>query len=150
MIQTKPYSIPRSILSRVTALYYLRTFWPILLGPAIFGIALMALGPNQMARYFGLILVIWPFTAFGRSLLLTGKPARAWAKQTVMSFDDEALYFESKTEPPSRLRLKRTIVRRVISLAGFYLIQFRRFEFVPVPMGVFESDEDRKAFLESF
>jgi len=150
MTQTKPYTIPRTILSRIAAFYYLRTFWPILIGPMLFGIALMIFGPNQMARFFGVILAIWPGTTFVRALLLVGKPAQAWAKPTVMSFDEDALYFESQTTPPSRLRLKRTVVRQLVPLVGFYLVQFRKFEFVPVPMDAFEVDEDRAKFEESF
>lgn len=150
MIQTKPYTIPRPILSRIAALYYLRTFWPILLLPVLFGLSLAIFGPNRMFRFFGAVLAIWPATAFARSLLLVGKPAQAWAKPTTMSFDDEALYFESQTEPPSRLRLKRTVVRKLIKLAGFYLVQFRKFEFVPVPMGIFETPEEREEFERGF
>jgi len=150
MTSTKPYTIPRPVLSRLAALYYLRTFWPILLGPVLFGLAVAILGPNRMIRFLGAVLAIWPATAFARALLLVGKPAQAWGKPTVMSFDEEALYFESQTEPVSRLRLKRTVVRRLVKLAGFYLVQFRKFEFVPVPMGAFEEPEDREAFEQSF
>lgn len=147
MVQTRPYTIPRSVLSRLTALYYLRTFWPILILPFLFGVAVFIFGPNKEFRVFGLVLMIWPFTAFIRGLLLTGKAAKAWSQPTVMSFDDEAFYFQS---PLSALSLKRSVVRRLVRLFGFYLLQFRRFEFVPIPEGVFASDEDRERFEASF
>ena len=85
MIQSKPYTIPRTVLSRITALYYLRTFWFVLIGPFLFGIALLFLAPNQTARYFGFFLAVWPMTIFTRALLLTGKAAKIWSKSTVMS-----------------------------------------------------------------
>jgi hypothetical protein len=133
MIQSQPYAIPRTVLSRLAALYYLRTFWMVLLVPPIFGIALLFVGPNQTARFFGLILAIWPATVFVRSLLLTGKSAKVWASKTVMTVDKDAFLFESQTEPVSRLKLRFESVRRVVHLAGYELLQTRHFGFVPVP-----------------
>ena len=133
MIQTQPYFIPRTVLSRLAALYYLRTFWFVLVGPFLFGIVLLFVGPNQIARVFGVILAIWPATVFTRSLLLTGKVARVWSKPTVMTVDKDAFLFESQTEPVSRQKLRFESVRKVVSIAGYDLIQTRRFGFVPVP-----------------
>lgn len=147
---SQPYTIPRPILSRLAGIYYLRTFWPILVGPTVFGIALLIFGPNQMLRLFGVFLAAWPGTVFVRALILVGKPAKAWAKPTVMSFDHDALYFESQTEPVSRLKLKRTSIRRVFRLAGYYIVQFRKFEFVPVPILALEEGSSRTQFEESF
>lgn len=133
MIQSQPYTIPRTVLARITALYYLRTFWFVLIGPFLFGLVLMFIGPNQLARFFGVVLVIWPLTAFARSLLLTGKNARVWAKPTVMTVADNAFLFESQTEPISRFKLRFESVRKVMPLMGYLLIQTRRFGYVPVP-----------------
>lgn len=136
MIQSKPYSIPRTVLARITAIYYLRTFWFVLLGPFLFGVILLFVGPNQAARIFGLILAIWPITIFSRALLLTGKSAKLWAKPTTVSIGDDAFYFESETEPVSRFKLRFEGVRKVMTLGVFRLLQTRRFGFVPIPDGV--------------
>jgi hypothetical protein len=133
VIKSKPYSIPRTVLARLSAIYYVRTFWFVLLGPFLFGVALMFLGPNQTARVFGLIVAIWPITIFTRAFLLTGKSAKAWIKPTTLTIGDDAFYFESETEPVSRLKLRFESVRRVVALGGYRLLQTRLFGFVPVP-----------------
>lgn len=133
MIQSQPYTIPRSVLARLTALYYLRTFWFVLIGPFLFGLVLTIVGPNQMSKFFGAILVIWPLTVFARSILLTSKNAKVWAKPTVMTVAEDAFLFESQTEPISRFKLRFESVRRVMPLMGYLLIQTRKFGYVPVP-----------------
>ncbi len=149
-MQSKPYTVSRNVLSRLTAFYYLRTFWFILIGPFLFGIGLILLGPNQMSRFFGFILAAWPMTVFARALLLTGKAARAWAKPTVMTIAKDAFLFESETEPVSRFQLKFEGVRSVVPLLGFYLIQTRRFAFVPVPVAAApENFPDNLEFLNN-
>lgn len=140
MIQSQPYTIPRTVLARITALYYLRTFWFVLIGPFLFGLVLMLVGPNQMARFFGMILVIWPLTVFVRSLLLTGKNAKVWAKPTVMTVAEDAFLFESQTEPISRFKLRFESVRRVMPLMGYLLIQTRKFGYVPIPESAIPKD----------
>jgi hypothetical protein len=133
VIQSKPYSIPRTVLARIAAIYYLRTFWFILLGPFLFGVALLFVGPNQTARVFGLILAAWPITIFTRALLLVGKSAKVWAKPTTVSIGDDGFYFESQTEPISRLKLRFEGVRKVLTLGAYRLLQTRQFGFVPIP-----------------
>lgn len=133
MIQSKPYTIPRTVLSRITALYYLRTFWFLLIGPFLFGLVLMLIGPNEISRFFGVVLVVWPLTVFARSLLLTRKNAKVWAKPTVMMVAEDAFLFESQTEPVSRYKLRFESVRKIVPMMGYILIQTKRFGYVPIP-----------------
>jgi hypothetical protein len=140
VIKSEPYSIPRIVLARLTALYYLRTFWFVLLGPFLFGIVLLFVGPNQTARIFGLILAIWPMTVFSRALLLTGKAAKLWGKPTTVTLAEDGYYFESQGEPVSRLKLRFESIRRVIPLGRYLLFQTRRFGFVPIPDDALPTD----------
>ncbi len=133
MIQSQPYTIPRTVLARLTAFYYLRTFWFLLIGPFLFGLVLMFLGPNEVSRFFGVVLVVWPLTVFARSLLLTYRNAKVWARPTVMTVAEDAFLFESQTEPVSRFKLRFESVRRIVPLMGYYLLQTRRFAYIPVP-----------------
>jgi hypothetical protein len=148
MIQSKPYTIPRTVLSRITALYYLRTFWFVLIGPFLFGIILLFVAPNQTYRYFGFFLAVWPMTIFTRALLLTGKAAKIWSKSTVMTVDKDAFLFESQTEPVSRFKLRFESVRKVVPLVGFQLLQTRRFGFVPIPEGALQEGVELAKVLE--
>jgi len=141
MIQSQPYTIPHTVLSRISALYYLRTFWPILAGPVLFGIALMVLGPNRISQFFGIVLVIWPMTVFTRALLLTRKTAKVWAKPTVMTVGEEAFLFESQNEPVSRMKLDFNSMRKVFPMLGYYILQTRKLGFVPVPISALEPHE---------
>lgn len=135
MIQSQPYTIPRFVLSRIAGLYYLRTFWFILAGPFLFGLALLFFGPNQIARVFGLLLVIWPTSIFARAFLLVKKTSKAWAKPTIMTVADDAFLFESLSEEGGgKYRLKFDVVRKVIPLMGYQLLQTRRYGYVAVPV----------------
>ncbi len=133
MIQSSPYTISRTALARLTAFYYLRTFWFVLIGPLLFGIGLTFLGPNQTSRAFGAILVAWPLTVFARSILLTRKSAIVWSKPTTLALGEDAFLFESQTDPIKRYKLRFESVRRVVPMMGFHLLQTRRFAFIPVP-----------------
>lgn len=148
MIQSKPYTIPHTVLSRIAALYYLRTFWFVLIGPVLFGIALLTFGPNRMSQFFGMILIFWPMTVFTRALLFTRKTAKVWAKPTVMTVADGAFLFESTGEPVSRMKLDFSSMRRVFPLLGYYILQTRRLGFVPVPISALEPEVlDNLAFF---
>lgn len=134
MIQSQPYSIPRSILSRITAIYYLRTFWFILIGPFLFGLTLLFVAPNPTIRFFGVILAVWPATVFTRSFLLVGKNAKVWANPTVATIRDDGVYFVAEGTAPTRLRLTFQGLRNAFPLAGYFILQTRRFGFVPIPL----------------
>jgi hypothetical protein len=125
-------------LARVTALYYLRTFWFILIGPFLFGVALLIFGPNRAAQIFGLIMAIWPMTVFARALLLTRKQAKVWEKPTVMTVGEDAFLFESNVEPLNRMKLDFKSMRRVYPLLGYYILQTHKLGFVAVPVSALE------------
>ena len=146
MIQSQPYSVPRPVLARLTALYYLRTFWFILIGPFVLGVILMSVGPNSISRFFGAILAIWPATVFMRAFLLVGKNAKVWSKKTVMTVSGDAFLFESES---SKLRLRFEGVRKVFPLAGYQILQTRTFGFVPVPTAALPENTDLSQVIRS-
>lgn len=149
MIETKPYSFTRSELSRLTALYYLRTFWFVFIGPFLFGIILMIFGPNQTTRVFGLVFAGWPGTVFVRSLLLTKKNAQAWVHPTVMSVREDGLYFESQTEPIQRVKVRFESIRRTIPILGYLLFQTRRFGFIPLKESALADPKHRDEIVQA-
>jgi hypothetical protein len=134
MIRTKPYRIARIELSRISALYYLKTLWFILIGPFLFGLVLLLFGPNQTFRVFGLILAMWPGTIFVRSLIVTRRNAEVWSKPTVAWIEDGTVYFESEEEPVRRFKIAFQNIRNVVRIAGYLLLQTRKFGFVPIPI----------------
>ena len=146
MIRTKPYRIARIELSRLSALYYLKTLWFLLIGPFLFGLVLLVFGPNQTFRVFGLVLAAWPGTIFVRSLLITRKNAAVWSQPTVAWIEDETVYFESQEEPVHRFKLAFAGIRNVVRIAGYILLQTRRFGFVPIPVSAF-SEPGQVEFL---
>jgi hypothetical protein len=136
MIQSKPYTIPRVTHARLTAFYYLRTFWFILLWPFLFGIALVIFGPNQISRAFGALVAAWPLTVFARAYLLHRKVHAAWLHPTVLTVGEQAFLFESEDSPErkgGRFKLNFNSVRQVIPMFDYQLLQTRRFGFVAIP-----------------
>lgn len=151
MIQSKPFTIPRITHARLTAFYYLRTFWFVLIWPFLFGIAIVVFGPNQTYRAFGAFLVAWPLTVFARAYFLHRKVHIAWLHPTVMTVADGAFLFASEGSPDregGRFKLRFASVRRVIPMFDYQLLQTRRFGFVAIPNSALPDGTDLGLILK--
>jgi hypothetical protein len=146
MIESKPYTISRLMHARLTGLYYLRTFWFVLVPPFVFGVALVIFGPNKVSQVFGLVLAIWPMTVFARAYLLHRRVHEAWLEPTVLKVGEDAFLFENQGSNRTA-QLKFTSIRKVVRMFGYQLLQTLKYGFVAVPDDALPPGTNLESFL---
>jgi hypothetical protein len=136
-LETSEFRIPKFELAFIGARAYIRTFWWFVAIIPFSGLLLVTLGTGFM-RAAGVMALLWPATIPARSLMATGKAARAFDQGLRAWFEGDRAYFA--TSDDGGFQMSAANVRAVLRMGRYAVLQTRRFAVLPIP---FEAWPDR-------
>jgi hypothetical protein len=142
MIQTKPFTIPPARLAYLYAEEYLRSFWWMFIGIPVSGLVVLLLVPGAIAKYIGMVCLLWPLTIPARAFLLSRKISKVLSKPTTAEFREDGIYFEGQD---IRSRALWSTIRNAEVRKEYLILRTRRLSILLVPMEAIPEDQRDKA-----
>ena len=138
-----PYRIPRTILARLAAEEYVRSFWWFVAVVPLFGMVSLVVG-SGLIQVIGMFAVLWPLSIPARAVLTGWKAGGFFSDGVSAELRDGKLYIHGQNGKGMVLDADR--VRRVVERHGYLLVQFGIGNFVAIPASALG---DRKAEFEA-
>lgn len=133
-----PFTIPRGQLVLIAAEQYTRRFWPVFIAFPVFGLLALFLGPNKAMQAFGMFCIAWPLSIPARSVFITRKLAKRFAKPTTLTVEGATLLF---SQGDGGMKLPLDQLRKIDKRKGYYIFETKLYNFVPVPEEAFRGRE---------
>jgi hypothetical protein len=118
----------------IAAEQYTRRFWPVFIAFPVFGILAIIFGPNRGTQAFGVFCLAWPLSIPARSVMITSRLAKRFAKPTTVIVEDGTIFF---SQGESGMKLTLDQLRRIDKRKGFYILETKLYSFAPLPIDAF-------------
>jgi hypothetical protein len=142
-IVTRPFQLTGAQLIRVSSAAYLQRFWWFASIYPLFGAGLLLLTTDPLARYVGVIALLWPFTIPLRAVYTLTR-ARRISSNTRIGVDGDDLV--NMGENGREVRRPIEAIKSVRRVSGAILLYTTATSYIVVPTWEFESQADADAF----
>ena len=142
MIKTNPFAIPPSRLAYLYAEEYVRSFWWMFIGIPISGLVVLLLVPGAIAKYIGMVCLLWPVTIPARAVLLSRKISKVLSKPTTAEFREDGIYFEGQD---IRSRALWSTIRNAEVRKEYLILRTRKLSVLLVPMSSIPEEQQEQA-----
>ena len=144
-IETRPFTIPRLLFSRLCAEIYVRQFWWLLLPWILLGGALVMLASEPALKALGAVIAAWPLSIPARALFLTKRAAQFYRDSVRARIEGGWLYFIPASGTGFKISTER--ISAIRDLHGYLAISIGMMRFAIVGSSAFQTEEERSSFV---